>query len=371
MKTSLSEDLLYQIALTKVPQVGCVQARQLIEELGTAKAIFTAKRTELERINGIGEIRARSIKLFKDFSEAEKEIAFITKHAIQPLFITDPLYPKRLLNCYDPPTLLFYKGEAALNAQKVVAVVGTRHHSEYGKQLTESLISDLASQQILIVSGLAFGVDAIAHKNALKNGLPTVGVLAHGLDTLYPPQHRSLAKEMIQAGGGLLTEFSSHQPPDKHHFPTRNRIVAGMSDAVVVIESGEKGGSMVTAELANGYNKDVFAFPGKTTDHKSAGCNKLIKNNKAVLLQEAADLIHLLGWDDSPAKNQRPQISLFVQLTADEKAITEVIGQKGDAAIDCIQQQTGLSSSVLAAAILSLEMQHIIQSIPGKRYRLV
>lgn len=371
MKTNYTDDLLYQIALTKVPQVGCVQARQLIEELGSAKAIFHSKKTDLERINGIGEVRARSIKSYKNFIEAENEVGFLTKHSIQPLFINDPEYPKRLLNCYDPPTLLFYKGAADLNSQKIVSVIGTRHHSDYGKQLTESLITDLSSQQILVVSGLAFGIDALAHKNALKKGLPTVGVLAHGLDTIYPPQHRSLAKEMVHAGGGLLTEFGSNQPPDKHHFPTRNRIVAGMCDAVIVIESGEKGGSMVTAELANGYNKDVFAFPGKTIDAKSAGCNKLIKNNKAVLIQEAADIINLLGWDDQPVKNPKPQISLFVQLTNEEKAITDLINNLGQVPIDSIQQQTGLSSSALAAAILSLEMQHIIQSAPGKMYRLV
>lgn len=201
--------------------------------------------------------------------------------------------------------------------------------------------------------------------------MATIGVLAHGLDTLYPPQHRSLAKEMIEAGGGLLTEFGCNQPPDKHHFPTRNRIVAGMCDAVVVIESGEKGGSMVTAELANGYNKDVFSFPGKTTDPKSTGCNALIKNNKAVLIQEASDIITMLGWDEVPVKNPRTQITLFVQLTPEEKQITELLQNHGQLPIDSIQQQTALSSSVLAGAILSLEMQHIIQSVPGKMYKLL
>ena len=192
-----------------------------------------------------------------------------------------------MLNCYDSPTLLYYKGEADLNGDKIVAIIGTRNHTDYGKQITEQLVEELTEQNVVVVSGLAYGIDAIAHKAAVKNNLPTVGVLAHGLDQVYPPQHTGLAKEMLKAGGGLLTEFRSKSKPDKHNFPTRNRVVAGMSDATIVIETGIKGGSMITAELANNYNKDVFAFPGKVTDTKSAGCNYLIKNNKAILLTDA------------------------------------------------------------------------------------
>ena len=242
-------DLLYQIALTRIPQVGCVQARLLIEKFGDAQAIFKAPQALLEKTDGIGTIRAKKIKAFAAFAEAEKEIQFIEKYKIQPLFISDKNYPQRLLNCYDPPTLLFYRGEADLNCAKIVALIGTRNHSEYGKQITEKLVRELASQKVLIVSGLAFGIDSIAHKASLKNNLPTVGVLAHGLDTIYPSQHGALAKDIIKQKGGLLTEFASQTQPDKHNFPTRNRIVAGMSDAVIVIESGIKGGSMVTAEL--------------------------------------------------------------------------------------------------------------------------
>ena len=208
------------------------------------------------------------------------------------------------MNCYDSPTLLFYKGDADLNASKIIAIIGTRNHTEYGKQQTEKLVKELSSQNILVVSGMAFGIDAIAHKAAFKNNLATVGVLGHGLDQIYPPEHSNLAKDMLKHGGGLLTEFRSKTKPDKHNFPTRNRIVAGMSDATIVIETGEKGGSMITAELANGYNKDVFALPGKINDNKSAGCNFLIRNNKAMLLTDAEELIEVMGWEEK-AKSQK------------------------------------------------------------------
>ncbi|HJS53194.1 MAG TPA: DNA-processing protein DprA [Chitinophagaceae bacterium] len=283
----MNSELLYQLALTEVPNVGRVHAKILAQELGSAEKIFKAKQHLLEKIEGIGEIRARSIKAFTDFSKAEDEIKFIEKYKIKPLFLTDKSFPQRLLNCYDSPTLLFYKGEANLNASKVISVIGTRNYTEYGKHQTEKLVKELSAQNILVVSGMAFGIDAIAHKASLKNNLPTVGVLGHGLDQIYPPEHSGLAKDMLKQGSGLLTEFRSNTKPDKHNFPTRNRIVAGMSDATIIIETGEKGGSMITAELANGYNKDVFALPGKVTDHKSAGCNFLIRNNKAMLLTDA------------------------------------------------------------------------------------
>ena len=292
----MANDLLYQLALTEVPNIGCVQAKILIEHFHDAESIFKTKESGLKNIEGIGDIRARSIKSFTDFSKAEEEIKFIEKYKIKPLFLTDKDYPKRLLNCYDSPTLLFYKGTADLNASKIIAVIGTRTHTEYAKQVTDKLIKGLASQNVLIVSGMAYGVDAIAHKAAIKNNLPTVGVLAHGLDQIYPSEHSNLAKDMMKHGGGLLTEYRSNTKPDKHNFPIRNRIVAGMSDAAIVIETGIKGGSMITAELANGYNKDVFAIPGKITDSKSAGCNYLIRNNKAILLTDVQELIELMGW---------------------------------------------------------------------------
>ncbi|OQY92954.1 MAG: DNA protecting protein DprA [Sphingobacteriales bacterium UTBCD1] len=366
----MNQDLLYQIALTGIPNIGCVQAKILIEYFGEAAVVFKAKESSLKNIEGIGEIRAHSIKSFTDFSNAEKEIRFIEKFRIRSLFITDNDYPQRLLNCYDSPTLLFYKGKANLNHSKIVAVIGTRNHTEYARLLTEKLISGLMEQNVLIVSGLAFGVDAWGHKAAIKNSLSTVGVLAHGLDQIYPAEHSNLAKEMIREGGGLLTEFPSKTKPDKHNFPVRNRIVAGMSDAVVVVETDTKGGSMITAELANGYNKDVFAFPGKTTDSKSAGCNYLIRNNKAILISDAADLIQSMGWEEKKKPSAKKQKELFIELTDEEKKILKILQEKEPVHIDEINFHSGLSSSTVAAAILNLELKNVIKSSPGKMFSL-
>lgn len=362
-------ELLYQLALTQIPNIGPVQAKILLQHCN-AEEIFHAKKSFLEKIEGIGPVRAESIVSFKDFSKAEKEIAFIEKYKITALFITDDGYPKRLLNCYDSPTLLYYKGNADLNASKIVAVVGTRSHTDYAKQVTEKLIKELAVENITIVSGLAYGVDAIAHKMAVKNNLPTIGILAHGLDQVYPAEHTSLAKDIIKKGGGLLTEFNSNSKPDKHNFPARNRIVAGMSDATIVIETSIKGGSMITAELANGYNKDVFAVPGKITDSKSAGCNYLIKNNKAVLFTDAGELMEIMGWQQKKKSGAKKQKELFIELSAEEKTVVSILQEKEAVHIDEIHQQSGLNSSITAACILNLELQNVILSLPGKLYKL-
>jgi DNA processing protein len=366
----MNRELIYQLSLSIIPGVGPVQAKLLLEHLGSAEAIFKAKESQLKKIEGIGIARARSIKTFNRFHDAEKEVLFIEQYRIQTLFITDPEYPRRLLNCYDSPTILFYKGEASLNHQKIIGIVGTRHHTAYGRQLTETLVRDLSSQKALIVSGLAFGIDTIAHKAAIKNQVPTVGVLAHGLDILYPSQNKSLAKEMIQCGGGLLTEFRSNTSPDKHHFPTRNRIVAGMCDAIVVVETGLSGGSMITAELANGYNKDVFAYPGKTIDQKSAGCNHLIQNNKAVLLTKAEELITSLNWEPGIKEKTNRQRVIFPALGEHEKLIVDVLAARAPLSIDDLNLAVPMSSSAVAAAILNLELQNVIISLPGKIYRL-
>jgi DNA processing protein len=367
----MESELLYQLALTFVPNIGPVQAKILLQHCN-AEEIFHAKKSFLEKIEGIGPVRAASIAAFKDFSKAEEEIKFIEKYKIRPLFLTDSDYPKRLLNCFDSPTLLYYKGEADLNAIKMIAIIGTRSHTDYAKQVTENLVKELAAQNITVVSGLAFGVDSIAHKSAIKNGLPTIGVLAHGLDQIYPAEHTGLAKDMIKHRGGLLTEFRSKSKPDKHNFPTRNRIVAGMTDATIVIETGLKGGSMITAELANGYNKDVFALPGKITDTKSLGCNYLIKNNKAVLLTDAADLLQIMNWEDKAKnrKEKKSQRELFIEMTAEEKIVVAILRDKETAHIDEINLKSGLSSSAVAAAILNLELQNVMLSLPGKLYRL-
>ena len=363
-------DLIYQLALAQVPHVGYVHAKTLALHFGSAEAVFKANKTLLEKIEGIGTVRARSIKSFKNFRKAEDEIAFIEKFKIKALFITDPDYPQRLLNCYDPPTMLFFKGNANLNASRIVGIVGTRSNTEYGRQFTERFIRDIASAEPLVVSGLAFGIDAIAHKAALKNKVPTIGALGHGLDTIYPPENAGLAKDMIKAGG-LLTEFVSKTKPDKHNFPSRNRVVAGICDATIVVETGIKGGSMITAEIANSYNRDVFAVPGRSTDAKSSGCNYLIKNNKAMLLTDAQQFLDTMGWEQISVKASSPQTELFVELNNDEKIIVTILREKDTVSIDELVLKSGCSSSTLAAAILNLELKNIIQSHPGKMYSLV
>ncbi len=365
----MNNDLLYQIALTLIPNIGCVQSKILIDHYGNAENVFKAKRKELSAIENIGLVRAGNIKSFEDFATAETEIKFIEKYKIQPLFITDKKYPQRLLHCYDSPTLLYYRGNADLNTSKIVTVIGTRGNTDYGKQVTEKLINELKELNVLVVSGLAFGIDAIAHKSALQNGLETVAVLAHGLHTIYPRQHKNMAKEIIEQGG-LLTEFRSEEQPDKHNFPKRNRIVAGMADATIVIETAVKGGSMITAELANNYNRDVFAVPGKISDAKSVGCNYLIQSNKAVLFSDAKELMESLGWQ-SKKVNKKIQTELFIELSNDEKAIMSILKEKETTHIDEINIRSSLNSSSIAAAILNLELQNIITGLPGKMYKIL
>lgn len=362
-------ELLYRLALTLVPNIGDVHAKLLVQHFGSAEAIFKAKQSTLEKLEGVGTIRAQSIKSFDDFKTAEAELHFIEKYKIRSLFLLDKEYPKRLLNCYDSPTLLFYRGEADLNSSRMVAVVGTRSNTEYGKQFTEKLVEELAEANVLIVSGLAYGIDAIAHKAALKSHTPTLGVVGHGLDKIYPPQNAGLAKEMVQQGGGLLTEFFSGTQPDKHNFPLRNRIVAGLSDATVVVETAVKGGSMITAKLADSYNRDVFAVPGRVTDKVSCGTNHLIKYNKAILLTDANELLEVLGWKEKKMKRKQ-QREIFVELTADEKIIVGILKEKETVHIDEINFASGMSSSAIAAAILNLELQGLIHSQPGKLYSL-
>jgi DNA processing protein len=365
----MHQDLLHQIALTLVPNIGDVRAKALLETFGDAESIFKTSKKNLENIEGIGSIAANSIKQFSDFKICEDEIKFIEKSKITPLFITDENYPQRLLNCYDSPTLLYYKGNANLNTIKIISIVGTRSNSDYGKNVCDKIIEDLAEQNVLIISGLAFGIDTIAHKASLKNNLKTVGVMAHGLDKVYPAQNKTLAVEMLSQGG-ILTDFMSGTNPDRQNFPRRNRIVAGICDALLVIESSAKGGSLITAELANSYNKDVFAIPGRVNDSRSEGCNYLIKNNKALLITSADDLLHIMNWKDAP-KKVKQQRELFIELTSDEKIITDILKERENIQIDELYFKSGLSSSAVAQALLMLEMQGVVASLPGKVFKLI
>lgn len=366
----MNNDLLYQVALTLVPHIGDVQAKALTGIFGDAQSIFKAKKKDLEKLEGIGTVRASSIKNFSDFTSAETEIVFMERYRITPLFITDPAYPKRLLHCYDSPALLYYRGEADLNHPRILSVVGTRKNTVYGKACCEKMIEGLKDAGIMIISGLAFGIDTIAHTCALQQQLPTVAVLAHGLDRIYPPQNKQLARNMI-ANGGLLTDQLSFTLPDKQNFPKRNRIVAGLCDALLVVESGCKGGSLITAEMANSYNRDVFAIPGRSGDLKSEGCNRLIHDNKASLVTTSADILEAMNWQETRPSPVKKQKELFIELSEPEQRVVTVLQQKEQVQVDELCLKTGLSSGTAANALLMLEMQGIVAVLPGKFYKLV
>lgn len=366
----LDKDLIYYIALTAIPNIGSVTAKKLIAYSGSANQIFSEKRTALEKIPGIGAVNAQNIIQNKDFALnlAEHELAFIEKNNIYAYTFLEENYPKRLTHCEDGPLVVFSKGDFNFNTQKVISVVGTRNATDYGKDFCEKLIADLIPHKPLIVSGLAFGVDICAHKAALKNNLPTIGVLAHGLDRIYPAVHTSTAKQMLE-NGGLVSEFRSGTNPDRENFPKRNRIIAGLSDLTIVIESSNKGGSLITAELANSYSRDVFALPGRISDTQSEGCNALIKQNKAHLIQSVKDIEYIMGWKAEEVSKPN-QTKLFVDLTTEEKVLLDILKQQDKMAIDDIALLTKLPMSKTAALLLEMEFKNLVKSLPGKMYKV-
>jgi DNA processing protein len=363
-----SNSLLYHIALTQIPQIGDVQIANLLKHFLEPEAVFKVNRKQLELIPGIGSIRASEIKNFKSFEKIENEIQYARDNNITILVKGQDGYPGRLEECLDAPHVLYYKGHANLNTSKTISVIGTRSPSSYGKEHTSSLVAALAEYVPLIVSGLAYGIDTIVHRESLKNEIPTVAVLGHGFKFIYPYENRQLAAEMI-SNGGLLTEFMHDVKPDKQNFPKRNRIVAGIADAVVVIESGEKGGSLITADIANSYNRDVLALPGRTTDLKSIGCNQLIKNNKANLITSGKDMIKFLNWVAKSTSTKKRQLEFFVELSDHEKMIFEQINERGPISIDEITIRAGIKPSMAASIIFSLEMKNLVVALPGKCYK--
>jgi DNA processing protein len=361
--------LIYQIALTLIPGIGDMQGKKLIAYCGGAEAVFREKKKNLLRIPGIGQILANSLHNKNNFQRAEKEIEFIRQYQVKPLFCLDPDYPERLKHCEDSPMMLYFKGTANLSRKRILSVVGTRMPTEYGKTVCEQVIRDFADQDMLVVSGLAYGIDTIAHRASLSAGLETVGALAHGLDQIYPYVNRSLAEKMV-VHGGLLTEFISQTVLNRDYFPRRNRIIAGIADATLVIESAMKGGALITAEIANSYNRDVFAIPGRVTDIKSAGCNYLIRCNKAALVGKAGDISYLMGWDQNPQPFPA-QTALFPEMTDQEKKIFELLKKSKEAGIDDIYLDSEMAASKVAAILLKLEFEGLIKSLPGKRYRVI
>ncbi len=364
------EDLIYKLAITLIPGVGSVNGKSLIAYCGGVKAVFMEKKRALLKIPGIGEQTVNAITNHNVFDRAEEEYAFIEKNKITPLFYLDKEYPVRLKQCHDSPLMLFYKGTTDLNVPKVVALVGTRKATEYGRDMCRKIIEGLVEHNVLIVSGLAYGIDTWSHKAAIDSKLETVGVLGHGLDRIYPYANRSLAEKMLE-NGGLLCEYMSGTLPDRENFPMRNRIIAGMSDAVIVIEAGETGGALITAEIANSYNRDVFAVPGRIGDPHSEGCNKLIKINKAALIQSARDISYLLNWNEKKDHKKPAQRQLFLTLTPNEELIVSTLKEKGDLDIDTLLIETKLLPAKAVTILLNMEFEGILRCLPGKVYRLL
>lgn len=359
-------ELAHRIALTMVPGIGPVKAKILLSNCGSAEAIFKEKKNSLLRIPDIGEYAANAILSAEVSRRAIEEAEFVERNHIQTLFFTEENYPDRLRTCDDSPILLYVRGELNLNCHKVISIVGTRKATPYGKQFCEEFLRSIKSHKPLIVSGLAYGIDICAHRNAIKENLPTVACLAHGMDKIYPPLHIPVAKEMMQ-NGGLITEFMSGTKPDRELFPTRNRIIAGLADCTIVVESDVKGGSVITAQVANSYNRDVFAVPGRCNDRFSAGCNELIKRNVAAILNNAEELVSYMNWDE-PSIKKNKQLDLFVNLNDDERSVMNALVSAGKLSIDEINEKTGFNGSKTSSLLLQLEFRGQVKAYPGKMY---
>ena len=369
----MTNKLIYQIGLTMINGVGDILARQLLQTLGDAEAVFAEKQQLLERIPGIGSFTAAEIKRPEVLLRAEKELSFIEKNQISCYFMTDEDYPTRLRECPDAPVLFYFKGNADLNAARIISIVGTRNATDYGRDLTETLIRELAAiyPDLLVISGLAYGIDVCAHRNALRNQLPTIGVLAHGLDRIYPSAHRNTAIEMLERGG-LLTDFASGTDPDKPNFIKRNRIVAGMADATVVIESAEKGGSLITADIAFSYGRDVYCFPGRVNDSHSKGCNNLIRQNKAGLITSASDLISALCWEiTTSTKPDAIQTELLFPENDQHARITAILREKGEIHINELVRALDMPVHIISTMLFEMEMNGVVKGMPGNIYKLL
>ncbi len=368
-ETNINE-LVYQIVLTQLPGIGSVTARKLVNAVGSAQSVLKENATKLALIPGTNEKVIRSIKPTSEhFERAEKELKFIEKFKVRTHFLADESYPLRLRHCADAPVLLYSLGNTDFNNTKVLSIVGTRMPTDYGKEMCRYLIKGLAELGVLIVSGLAYGIDTAAHKNALDESLQTVGVLAHGLDRVYPHANSALAHRMIESGG-LITEFMSMTEPDKENFPKRNRIIAGLSDATIVIEAGTKGGALITADIANSYDRDVFAVPGRINDKYSEGCNTLIKTNRAALLQKPEDILYIMGWDKPKEKVVPVQKELFTGLLPEEEIIVKVLQKYGECSLDKLSSECNLSSGKVASSLLNLECNGIVSGLPGKIFKI-
>lgn len=369
----MADNLNYIIALSLIPGIGSITAKSLIAYAGSAEQVFREKEKALRQIPGVGSVLANNITHCDVMKRAGQEVEFVQKNDIKALFYLDEQYPQRLRGCSDAPLVLFVKGDPFLNCPKVISIVGTRHATDYGKHLVDQFISSLAERgyRALIVSGLAYGIDIQSHKAALRSGLPTVAVLGHGLEMVYPSLHTPIAREMCEKQGGLVTDFLSNSPVDRTNFLRRNRIIAGLADATIVVESAKKGGALVTADIANSYNRDVFAFPGKVGDPYSEGCHFLIKSNRAVLMESVSDLEYVMNWSPAQSQPDAVQPCLFYDYTPDEKLIVDLLRSDGATAIDLICIKTALPMNRVSPTLLNLEFAGIVKGLPGKVFKVI
>lgn len=363
-------ELLHILALLKVEGVGDIVAKKLLNHCGSAENIFKAKASQLTSIDGVGRVLIKNLKNKSVFKLAEEELLHIQQNNINILFYQDENYPERLKHCIDGPILLFTSGNFNFNNRKIISIVGTREVTSYGAEFCRKLIEDIAPLNPIIVSGFAYGVDIVAHQAAMEHNLQTIGVIAHGLNQVYPKIHKRYIAKMEQ-NGGFMTEFWSSSNPEKENFVKRNRIVAGMSEATVVIESAEKGGSLITANLANEYNRDVFAVPGRISDKFSQGCNNLIKTQRAHLLTSAADLIYILNWEIQQKTEKVIQKQLFVTLDFEEQKVYNYLQKNGKQLLDVIALECDFPIFRISSILLNMELKGVIRPLPGKCFEAV
>ncbi|AVR44880.1 DNA-protecting protein DprA [Christiangramia fulva] len=364
-----SEDLLYTLALQHIPNLGDTTAKKLIRHFGKAENIFKEKKSRLLKIDGIGQLRIKELGSSEHFKAAESEIKFIEKNHINTHYFQEENYPQKLKHCLDAPILLFSKGKFDLKNKKILSIVGTRQITVHGTQFCEKLIEDLAVIDPVIISGFAYGVDITAHKAAVKNGLQTIGCLAHGLNQVYPKAHKKYVNQ-IEENGGFFTDFWSTDKFDRNNFLKRNRIIAGLSEATVVIESAEKGGALVTADIAASYDREVFAVPGRPGEKYSIGCNNLIKSQKSHLLTSAADLLYILNWniEDRPAAVQK---QLFFELEEDEQKLYDFLKDRGKSELDVLALNCHFPTFKTASILLNMELKGAIRPLPGKMFEII
>ncbi len=364
------KELFYTLALQRVKGIGTINAKKLIAHVGSAKAVFNEKTSILTKINGIGEFTIQFLKDSTLLSEAEKEVNYVIRNKISYSLYSDVTYPTRLKQCIDGPLVLFQDGNIHYENQPIISIVGTRNMTSYGRDFIEKLVENLKPHNPIIVSGFAYGVDITAHKAALHHGLQTIAVLAHGIEQMYPKMHKKYVAGVLE-NGGLYTEFWHNEQPLRENFLQRNRIVAGISEATIIVESATKGGALVTAEIANSYNREVFAVPGRISDVYSQGCNTLIRTNKAQLLNSADDLIFYLNWDQLKKSTRTIQPSLFIDLAGDNKTIYDYLQKNGKNTLDTISIDTKIPIYKISSALLDLELQGLVRPLPGKLFECI